>query len=305
MVTKSVISYSRDNYGHICSRQHLYFFNHTNMLIEARSISEDNRLNYLMLSPDNYIQTPDFSQSFNRYSYCLNNPINLVDKSGFYWLDYDYDYDYEDPPDPTYWGGWKTGIEVIASFDDNYTTREIDYDWNDFYEDYLYEYASGGGGPGWEAYAGAAASVISELYYSKTFGTWMGKDFKIRQQTWSGNGRTGGKKKFGKTTSNGFKWAGRLAGAYSGYKTIEQRINGKIGTGWMLAELVTTGFSTFGGLEGAAWGIGWETGRFITSMEWYQEAKFNFWYNHWESQVGAPSQYNEDLWFYFYQNYKP
>ncbi len=146
MVTKSVISYSRDNYGYICSRQHLYFFNHTNMLIEVRSISEDNRLNYLMLSPDNYIQAPDFSQSFNRYSYCLNNPINLIDKSGYYWLDYDYDYDWEDPPDPTYWGGWKTGIEVIASFDDNYTTREIDYDWNDFYEDYLYEYASGQGG---------------------------------------------------------------------------------------------------------------------------------------------------------------
>jgi hypothetical protein len=40
-------------------------------------------------------------------------------------------------------------------------------------------------------------------------------------------------------------------------------------------------------------------------MEWYQEAKFNFWYNRWESQVGPPSQSNEALWYYFYQNYKP
>jgi len=164
---------------------------------------------------------------------------------------------------------------------------------------------SGQGGPGWEAYAGAAASVGSELYYSKTYGTWMGKNFKIYQQTWGGNGIAGGKNKFGKTTSNGFKWAGRLVGAYSGYRTIEQRVNGEIGTGWMLAELGTTGVSTFGGLYGAAWGIGWEAGRFITSMEWYQEAKFNFWYNHWESQVGPPSQSNEALWYYFYQNYKP
>ncbi|OQC47521.1 MAG: hypothetical protein BWX58_01504 [Deltaproteobacteria bacterium ADurb.Bin026] len=164
---------------------------------------------------------------------------------------------------------------------------------------------SGQGGPEWEAYVGAAASVGSELYYSKTYGTWMGKNFKIYQQTWGGNGIAGGKNKFGKTTSNGFKWAGRLVGAYSGYRTIEQRVNGEIGTGWMLAELSTTGVSTFGGLYGAAWGIGWEAGRFITSMEWYQEAKFNFWYNRWESQVGPPSQSNEALWYYFYQNYKP
>ena len=34
------------------------------------------------LSPDNYIQAPDFSQSFNRYSYCLNNPLRYTDPSG-------------------------------------------------------------------------------------------------------------------------------------------------------------------------------------------------------------------------------
>ena len=40
------------------------------------------------LSPDNYVQLPDFSQSFNRYSYCLNNPLKYTDPSGeFFWLD--------------------------------------------------------------------------------------------------------------------------------------------------------------------------------------------------------------------------
>lgn len=34
------------------------------------------------LSPDNYVQLPDFSQSFNRYSYCLNNPLKYVDPDG-------------------------------------------------------------------------------------------------------------------------------------------------------------------------------------------------------------------------------
>lgn len=37
------------------------------------------------LSPDNYVQMPDFSQSFNRYSYCINNPLKYNDPSGEFW----------------------------------------------------------------------------------------------------------------------------------------------------------------------------------------------------------------------------
>ena len=36
-------------------------------------------------SPDNYVQMPDNSQSFNRYSYCLNNPLKYTDPSGDFW----------------------------------------------------------------------------------------------------------------------------------------------------------------------------------------------------------------------------
>jgi len=35
-----------------------------------------------MLSPDNYVQSPNFTQSFNRYSYCWNNPMVYTDPSG-------------------------------------------------------------------------------------------------------------------------------------------------------------------------------------------------------------------------------
>ena len=34
------------------------------------------------LSPDPYVQAPEHSQSFNRYSYCMNNPLKYNDQSG-------------------------------------------------------------------------------------------------------------------------------------------------------------------------------------------------------------------------------
>lgn len=38
------------------------------------------------LSPDPFVQAPDFTQGLNRYVYCLNNPLTLIDPSGYSWL---------------------------------------------------------------------------------------------------------------------------------------------------------------------------------------------------------------------------
>ncbi|MCT4603045.1 MAG: hypothetical protein N4A59_09125, partial [Marinifilum sp.] len=38
------------------------------------------------LSPDNYIQNPDFTQNFNRFGYCLNNPLKYKDENGEFFL---------------------------------------------------------------------------------------------------------------------------------------------------------------------------------------------------------------------------
>ncbi|HOT15857.1 MAG TPA: RHS repeat-associated core domain-containing protein [Bacteroidales bacterium] len=45
----------------------------------------DPRLGRFM-SPDPYVQAPFNSQSYNRYSYCLNNPLSFTDPSGYSWF---------------------------------------------------------------------------------------------------------------------------------------------------------------------------------------------------------------------------
>ncbi len=48
------------------------------------------------LSPDPVVQSPTNSQSYNRYSYCLNNPLLYIDPSGYTWL--------------SHFGGWLISI---------------------------------------------------------------------------------------------------------------------------------------------------------------------------------------------------
>jgi hypothetical protein len=40
-------------------------------------------------SPDPFVQAPEFTQGFNRYSYCLNNPLKYVDPSGELWTNFE------------------------------------------------------------------------------------------------------------------------------------------------------------------------------------------------------------------------
>lgn len=39
----------------------------------------------VFFSPDNYVQDPADAQSYNRYTYCLNNPLKYTDPSGEFW----------------------------------------------------------------------------------------------------------------------------------------------------------------------------------------------------------------------------
>ena len=56
------------------------------MLPQFRLVNMDGRMyDYVLgrfLSPDNYVQELENSQNFNRYSYCLNNPLKYTDPTG-------------------------------------------------------------------------------------------------------------------------------------------------------------------------------------------------------------------------------
>ncbi|MEI7595984.1 MAG: RHS repeat-associated core domain-containing protein [Bacteroidota bacterium] len=53
-------------------------------LINMNGRAYDSRLGQF-LSPDPFVQAPENTQSYNRYAYCLNNPMKYTDPSGYEW----------------------------------------------------------------------------------------------------------------------------------------------------------------------------------------------------------------------------
>ncbi len=76
----SIPRFDRGFTGH----EHLYIFGLINM--NGRMYDP---LTSSFLSPDNYVQDPTSQQSFNRYAYCMYNPLKYVDPSGYRYFGYD------------------------------------------------------------------------------------------------------------------------------------------------------------------------------------------------------------------------
>ena len=95
-----VAEYSYDSWGHLRDPEtlELYASDEEPELFLGRGFTGHEHLPYFglinmnarlydpftgrFLSPDPYIQAPDFTQNFNRYSYALNNPLKFTDENG-------------------------------------------------------------------------------------------------------------------------------------------------------------------------------------------------------------------------------
>ena len=63
---------------------------YNNLIFSENNVASVQRF----FSPDNFVQNPFFTQNYNRYSYCLNNPLKYKDSTGQWYDDDDYgDYD--------------------------------------------------------------------------------------------------------------------------------------------------------------------------------------------------------------------
>ncbi|NLE63239.1 MAG: RHS repeat-associated core domain-containing protein [Bacteroidales bacterium] len=77
--------HQKDNSVHLIDRgftmhQHLDSFNLINM--EGRMYDP---VVAQFLSPDPYVQAPEYTQGLNRYSYCMNSPLMYTDPDGEFW----------------------------------------------------------------------------------------------------------------------------------------------------------------------------------------------------------------------------
>ncbi len=64
------------------------------------------------LSPDPFMQDPSNTQNFNRYSYCLNNPLKFIDPSGFVYSGATPHSYYSSPSYPIAYGNYSGSISL-------------------------------------------------------------------------------------------------------------------------------------------------------------------------------------------------
>src|SRR5690606_14013739 len=111
----------------------------------------------------------------------------------------------------------------------------------------------------------------ANMIYNAKAGYWMGKNGQFYSTDWGGNGYTGGKYKYAKNLSTGLNRAGTIFG-YANYGIITaQHDAGQISNFAYGMEMTSNAISTHGGLYGAAWGVGWEGGRLLTTIPGYDK----------------------------------
>lgn len=126
-------------------------------------------------------------------------------------------------------------------------------------------------------YIGTGTGAVAETLFSKDLGTWMGKDLKIRNQSWGGNQYTGGKYKFAENMSKPFKYGSSVLGFYDMYTSINKGWRGKISPEVAVGDVIFGGASLYSGFWGGWanfwYGLGKEYGPMKTYLRRQEEKK--------------------------------
>ncbi len=96
-----------------------------------------------------------------------------------------------------------------------------------------------------------------------------GANFSPKLYTSGWLGGSAGKIKTYGVAKTGLSVLGKFIGAYNAYSVNEQYKSDQISKGRMQIEQASNLFSTFGGIYGASWGIGWELGKLYGPSKWY------------------------------------
>jgi hypothetical protein len=274
------------------------------------------------LSPDPFIQSPDFTQSYNNYSYCVNNPLKYFDASGFTYSNNDNE-SFGDPNHYTLEQMWAMvfgamGYDLPPSLESGAAGRREKEEINDSKHKYrvvvlkdiygkekvfLIPFKESEKDDIIISSTSIGFAVSKELFYSSIFKTWMGANYQIYNLSFTGNGITGGRNAFGKSVSKAFGIAGNMLGVINYIRINEEARNGAIDKETARKEQIWNAVTTAGAQYGAAIGLGRFLSQIIISTDTYQFLKFQYWYNQAEKRFGPICDDNEYLWFNFLDNY--
>jgi hypothetical protein len=109
----------------------------------------------------------------------------------------------------------------------------------------------------------AILSLEANNIYNKDF--WRGKNGKYYSTDWGGNGSTGGKFNYAKSTSKYLNRLGGALGLYGAYSTNDDYINNRITTGRMVQDQAFNGAGYLGPV-GAAASLGYSSGSLIEDL---------------------------------------
>jgi hypothetical protein len=99
-------------------------------------------------------------------------------------------------------------------------------------------------------YAGTSMAVVSETFYSKDLGTWLGKNGTFYDQSWGGNQYTGGKYKFANNLAKPFRYASNALGVYGIGTSIVEGFEGEISPAEATGDVVFGGAAIYSGFWG-------------------------------------------------------